>query len=179
MTAFGPLLSDLYTPSLPGVQESLNTTTSHVQLSLSIAMIGIAFGQFIFGPISDKFGKKAATIFIFSIFILTSLGCFFAPDIKVLIILRFFQGLMGGGAIVIARSTAGDLYVGEKLAKFLSLLMVINGILTLIIPLISGGLLMIFSWKSIFGCFQPCIAATLLKTRLSIVGEAEDIKTLG
>ncbi|MEL1159558.1 multidrug effflux MFS transporter [Staphylococcus epidermidis] len=174
MTAFGPLLSDLYTPSLPGVQESLNTTTSHVQLSLSIAMIGIAFGQFIFGPISDKFGKKSATIFIFSVFILTSLGCFFAPDIKALIILRFFQGLMGGGAIVIARSTAGDLYVGEKLAKFLSLLMVINGILTLIIPLISGGLLMIFSWKSIFG-FLTCIGVLLLIVSIFTMKDDDNI----
>ncbi|MEJ7358418.1 MFS transporter, partial [Staphylococcus epidermidis] len=61
MTAFGPLLSDLYTPALPGVQESLHTTTSNAQLSLSIAMIGIALGQFIFGPLSDKIGRKPST----------------------------------------------------------------------------------------------------------------------
>ena len=150
MTAFGPLLSDLYTPALPGVQESLHTTTSNAQLSLSIAMIGIALGQFIFGPLSDKIGRKPSTILIFSAFILTSLGCFITPGIKSLIVLRFFQGLMGGGAIVIARSTAGDIYQGKKLAKFLSLLMVINGVLTIVIPLISGGILSFFTWRSIF-----------------------------
>ncbi|MDU4837177.1 MFS transporter, partial [Staphylococcus sp.] len=150
MTAFGSLLSDLYTPALPGVQESLHTTTSNAQLSLSIAMIGIALGQFIFGPLSDKIGRKPSTILIFSAFILTSLGCFITPGIKSLIVLRFFQGLMGGGAIVIARSTAGDIYQGKKLAKFLSLLMVINGVLTIVIPLISGGILSFFTWRSIF-----------------------------
>ena len=150
MTAFGPLLSDLYTPALPGVQESLHTTTSNAQLSLSIAMIGIALGQFIFGPLSDKIGRKPSTILIFSAFILTSLGCFITPGIKSLIVLRFFQGLMGGGAIVIARSTAGDIYQGKKLAKFLSLLMLVNGIAPIIAPALGGIILNYGPWRIVF-----------------------------
>ncbi|MDU3842728.1 MAG: multidrug effflux MFS transporter [Staphylococcus epidermidis] len=150
MTAFGPLLSDLYTPALPGVQESLHTTTSNAQLSLSIAMIGIALGQFIFGPLSDKIGRKPSTILIFSAFILTSLGCFITPGIKSLIVLRFFQRLMGGGAIVIARSTAGDIYQGKKLAKFLSLLMLVNGIAPIIAPALGGIILNYGPWRIVF-----------------------------
>ena len=150
MTAFGPLLSDLYTTALPGVQESLHTTTSNAQLSLSIAMIGIALGQFIFGPLSDKIGRKPSTILIFSAFILTSLGSFITPGIKSLIVLRFFQGLMGGGAIVIARATAGDIYQGKKLAKFLSLLMLVNGIAPIIAPALGGIILNYGPWRIVF-----------------------------
>ncbi|MGV3223125.1 MFS transporter [Staphylococcus epidermidis] len=103
-----------------------------------------------FGPLSEKIGRKLITILIFSAFILKSLGFFITSGIKSLIVLRFFEGLMGGGASVIARSTSGDIYQGKKLAKCLSLLMVINGVLTIVIPLIFGGILSFFTWRFIF-----------------------------
>lgn len=58
MTAFGPLTIDMYVPSLPKVQGDFGSTTSEIQLTLSFTMIGLALGQFIFGPLSDAFGRK-------------------------------------------------------------------------------------------------------------------------
>lgn len=58
MTTFGPLTIDMYVPSLPSVQSDFNTTASQAQLTLSFAMIGLAIGQFIFGPLSDAYGLK-------------------------------------------------------------------------------------------------------------------------
>ncbi|MCG3399189.1 multidrug effflux MFS transporter [Staphylococcus massiliensis] len=176
MTTFGPLLSDLYTPSLPGVAEDLNTSASSVQLSLSIAMIGIALGQFIFGPLSDKYGKKLSTLGLMLVFILSSIGCMFAHNITLLIVFRFIQGLMGGGAIVIARATAGNLYNGKKLAKFLAILMVINGILTIIIPLISGLLLSYSTWRSIFTLLAIIGVVLMIVAFFSMKSDRDDVK---
>lgn len=61
MTAFGPMIIDMYLPALPAVQQQFNTSTSSIQLTLSFAMIGLALGQFIFGPLSDVFGRKNCT----------------------------------------------------------------------------------------------------------------------
>lgn len=150
MSTFGPLLSDLYSPALPTVQNDLNTSTSNTVLTLSIAMIGIGIGQFIFGPIFDKFPRKNVTMIVFFLFTLSSIGCLLSISPVMLIIFRLCQGILGGGAIVIARSIAGSLYEGKKLAKFLALLMFINGILTLIIPSLSGMLVTYFNWRYIF-----------------------------
>ena len=58
MTTFGPLSIDMYSPSLPNVQHAFSSTTSEIQLTISFAMIGLALGQFFFGPLSDAFGRK-------------------------------------------------------------------------------------------------------------------------
>lgn len=150
MTTFGPLTIDMYVPSLPSVQSDFSTTASQAQLSLSFALIGLAIGQFIFGPLSDAFGRKKIALIIIAIYVLTSFTAIFTSSMSLLLILRLIQGLTGGGAIVIAKASIGDKHNGKSLAKGLASLLVVNGIITIIAPLLGGYALSIANWKSIF-----------------------------
>ncbi|WP_436865648.1 multidrug effflux MFS transporter [Staphylococcus pseudoxylosus] len=150
MTTFGPLTIDMYVPSLPNVQSDFGTTTSQVQLTLSFAMIGLAIGQFTFGPLSDAYGRKKIALLIISIYVIASLIAVFTTSLTLLLIIRLIQGLTGGGAIVIAKASIGDQHKGKSLAKGLASLLVVNGIITILAPLIGGYALSVSNWKVIF-----------------------------
>ncbi|MBI5974484.1 Bcr/CflA family efflux MFS transporter [Staphylococcus canis] len=150
MTAFGPLLSDMYSPALPLVQEDFGITTSKAQITLSIAMIGIAIGQFVFGVIADRISRQKLGLFILMIVIIASIISALATNVELFILIRFIQGIAGGGAIVLARATIGELYEGEKLSHFFTALMVVNGIVSVIAPLLSGLILGVSVWRTIF-----------------------------
>ncbi|WP_251942481.1 multidrug effflux MFS transporter [Staphylococcus sp. Marseille-Q5304] len=150
MTTFGPLTIDMYVPSLPSIQSDFKITTSQAQLTSSFAMIGLAIGQFIFGPLSDAFGRKKVALIIIAIYTLASGIAIFTTSISWLLVLRLIQGLTGGGAIVIAKASVGDKHKGQTLAKVLASLLVVNGIITIIAPLIGGYALSIANWKAIF-----------------------------
>ncbi|MEB6291894.1 multidrug effflux MFS transporter [Staphylococcus xylosus] len=150
MTTFGPLTIDMYVPSLPNVQSDFGTTTSQVQLTLSFAMIGLAIGQFTFGPLSDAYGRKKIALLIISIYVIASLTAVFTTSLSLLLVIRLIQGLTGGGAIVIAKASIGDQHKGKSLAKGLASLLVVNGIITILAPLIGGYALSVSNWKAIF-----------------------------
>src|SRR5699024_6716049 len=126
MTTFGPLTIDMYVPSLPSVQNDFNTTTSQAQLTLSFAMIGLAIGQFIFGPLSDAYGRKNIALTIIILYAIVSFVAVFTTSMSILLTIRLIQGLTGGGAIVIAKASIGDLHNGKALAKGLASLLVVN-----------------------------------------------------
>nr|WP_272107593.1 Bcr/CflA family efflux MFS transporter [Staphylococcus sp. NRL 22/194] len=150
MTAFGPMTIDMYSPALPTVQHHFGSSASEVQLTLSFAMIGLALGQFLFGPLSDVFGYKRMGIITLCIFLLTSVSSIFVTHLSFFITIRLVQGLTAGGIIVIAKAFAGEKYEGDILAKFLASLMVVNGIITIIVPLLGGLSLTLGSWRIIF-----------------------------
>ena len=161
MTAFGPLTIDTYTPSLPKVQQDFGTTTSEIQLTLSFAMIGLALGQFLFGPISDVFGRKRIATILMMIYLVATFLSIFTGHLTIFLILRLIQGLTSGGAIVIAKASVGDKYHGNELAKFLASLMVVNGIISILSPLLGGFVLSISNWRMIFA-FLTLIAFIVL-----------------
>lgn len=150
MTAFGPMLVDMYNPALPQVRDDFGVSTSTSQLTLSFVMIGMALGQFVFGPLSDVYGRKKTVLSILIGIAVVSLACVFVSSINVFLVLRFIQGLLGGGAIVIARATVSDQYEGASLTQMIATLLVVNGIITIIAPLIGGYTLAFTSWKMIF-----------------------------
>ena len=150
MTAFGPMIVDMYLPAIPQVQHQFRSSASEIQLTLSFAMIGLALGQFLFGPLSDAFGRKKIGLMILSIFFLSSLSAIFITNLALFLCARLIQGLTAGGIIVIAKAFAGDRYKGDVLAKFLASLMVVNGIVTIVMPLLVGLSLTLGSWRIIF-----------------------------
>ena len=161
MTAFGPLTIDMYGPSLPKVQHAFGSSISEIQLTLSFAMIGLAIGQFVFGPLSDVLGRKKMALILLIGYLIASLLSVFTVHLTIFLIIRLIQGLAGGGAIVIAKASIGDNYDGDELAKFLTSLMVINGIITIIAPLLGGLALSIASWRMIF-IFLTIITLSLI-----------------
>lgn len=150
LAAFPPLVTDMYLPALPIMTKEFDTTPSAVQMSLAACILGLAAGQLIFGPLSDKWGRKPLLKSALILFILATVASIFSPTIDVLNICRFFQGLGGAGGVVLSRSVATDCYSGRELAKTLAVIGAINGIAPVTAPVIGGLFSEAIGWKGIF-----------------------------
>ena len=150
LTAIGALSIDMFLPGLPDIQNDFHTTTSNAQLTLSLFMIGLALGNLFAGPISDSIGRRKPLWISMLIYTIASLGIVFVTNIQVMIALRFIQGITGGAASVISRAIASDMYKGKELTKFLSLLMLVNGVAPVIAPAIGGVILSFAVWRMVF-----------------------------
>lgn len=150
LTAFGPLSLDMYLPALPIVAGDLQTTTSLAQLSLTACLVGIAFGQLIFGPLSDIHGRRRPLVYTLIVYAIASVLCAFSTHIWVFIGLRFVQGVTGAAGIVIARASSRDLYSGKDLTKFIALLALVNGAAPILAPIAGGIVLNFTSWNAVF-----------------------------
>ncbi|HBC4781202.1 TPA: multidrug effflux MFS transporter [Staphylococcus aureus] len=150
LTAIGALSIDMFLPGLPDIRHDFQTTTSNAQLTLSMFMIGLAFGNLFAGPISDSTGRRKPLIIAMIIFTLASLGIVFVYNIWLMVALRFLQGVTGGAAAVISRAIASDMYSGNELTKFMALLMLVNGIAPVVAPTIGGIILNYSVWRMVF-----------------------------
>lgn len=148
----GPFNIDMYLPSFPEIANDFGASNSLVQLSLTACLIGLTVGQLIVGPISDAKGRKNPLLISIFLFSIASLLCALAPNITVLVIARFLQGLTASAGIVLSRAVVRDVFSGRDLAKFFALLMVINATAPMIAPMSGGAVLMLpfANWKTIF-----------------------------
>ncbi|MDU8924442.1 multidrug effflux MFS transporter [Pasteurellaceae bacterium LIM206] len=150
LSAFGPFVVDLYLPALPQLSAYFQASTSLTQLSLTSAMFGLAAGQLLLGPISDKFGRKAPLLISLFIYIISTICLVFAGSMESFVFFRCVQGLSSAGSVVISRAVATDLYRGREMARFFGLLMAINSIAPIISPVLGGVLAQSFQWRGIF-----------------------------
>ena len=150
LTAMGPLAIDTYLPALPTIARELHTTGALVQVSLSVYFVGIAIGQAIYGPLSDRLGRKPALYFGLTLFILASCGCAVAANVEALIACRFLQALGGCAPLVIPRAIVRDHFDQRDSVRMLSVLMLVMGLAPILAPLVGGQLLVRFGWRSIF-----------------------------
>ena len=162
LTMFGPLSLDLYLPALPQLADDLGTSTSAAQLSITACLVGLALGQLVAGPLSDRLGRHRPLIVGLSAYLVASVACALAPSVTVLVVLRFIQGLGGAAGIVISRAIARDLYSGRALMIFFSRLLLIAGLAPVIAPILGGQLSRIMSWRGIFGVLAGFGAVLLL-----------------
>ena len=102
LSTFGPLSLDLYLPALPQLADDLNASASAAQLSITACLVGLAFGQLIAGPLSDRLGRRRPLIVGLVAFLLASVACALAPSVAILVLLRLIQGLAGAAGIVIS-----------------------------------------------------------------------------
>jgi DHA1 family bicyclomycin/chloramphenicol resistance-like MFS transporter len=150
LTALGPLSTDMYLPSLPAIALDLAAGTAGTQLTLSAFLIGFAVGQIVYGPVSDRIGRKPVLLFGLALFVAASLACAAAPDIEALIGARFIQAVGASGPIVLARAMVRDLYEGARAGRELSRMGTIMGLVPAIAPVFGGLLHEAFGWRSTF-----------------------------
>ncbi|MFI6701880.1 multidrug effflux MFS transporter [Streptomyces sp. NPDC050509] len=150
LTALPPLSMDMYLPALPEVTRSLGTAAATAQLTLTACLAGMALGQIVVGPMSDKFGRRRPLMFGMVVYVIATAICAFAPTVELLIGFRLLQGLAGAAGIVIARAVVRDLYDGVEMARFFSTLMLISGVAPVIAPVIGGQVLRLTDWRGIF-----------------------------
>ncbi|MEV8305797.1 Bcr/CflA family multidrug efflux MFS transporter [Streptomyces flavidovirens] len=150
LTALPPLSMDMYLPALPEVTKSLGSPAATVQLTLTACLAGMALGQLVVGPMSDRFGRRKPLLLGMIVYVVATAICAFAPSTELLIAFRLLQGLAGAAGIVIARAVVRDLYDGVEMARFFSTLMLISGVAPVIAPVIGGQVLRLTDWRGIF-----------------------------
>jgi len=150
LTGLGPMSSDMYVPSLPDISHSLQVPIAQVQLTISSYLVGFAAGQIIYGPLSDRLGRKPVLLVAIFIYGLGSVLCATTRSIDALIAARFVQALGGAGAIVLARAVVRDLYSGVRAGRELSLMGSIQAFAPIAAPLIGGVLQTVFGWHASF-----------------------------
>src|SRR5580693_6737109 len=154
LTALGPLSMDMYLPSLPDIARALDAPIAHTQLTISSYLVGFALGQMIYGPLSDRYGRRPVLLAAITLYLTSTLACTAAQSVDVLIAARLLQGVGGSGAIVLARAIVRDLYSGVRAARELSLMGSISAFAPIVAPMIGGVLQSAFGWRSSFVCMS-------------------------
>ncbi|MDQ0796683.1 multidrug effflux MFS transporter [Streptomyces sp. B1I3] len=150
LTALPPLSMDMYLPALPAVTDALHAPAATVQLTLTACLTGMALGQLVVGPMSDRWGRRKPLLLGMVVYVLATVICAFAPSAELLISFRLLQGLAGAAGIVISRAVVRDLYDGVEMARFFSTLMLISGVAPVVAPVIGGQVLRFTDWRGIF-----------------------------
>ena len=170
LTVFGPISMDLYLPALPALTGDLGAATSVAQLTVTACLIGLAAGQLIAGPLSDRFGRRGILLIGIIAYIATSALCAISPTVELLIAARFVQGLAGGVGIVIAQAAGRDIYTGGALIRFYGRLTVVGGFAAIVGPLLGGVLNSFTDWRGLF-VFLALIGAGILVVTLLVFRE--------
>ena len=150
LTAMGPLAIDMYLPALPGIAQELGVPIAAVQRSLPSYFVGISVGQALYGPVSDRLGRKPALYIGLVIFVGASLGCAFTTNVTQLVVFRFLQALGGCAPLVVPRAVVRDYFDGRESVRMLSMLILVMMLGPILAPLIGGQLLVRFGWRSVF-----------------------------
>ncbi len=156
---------DMYLPALPAIGDDLGAGPDQVQLSLSLFFIGAAAGQLVYGPLSDRFGRRPPLFFGIAIYIAASALAALSADIDQLIWLRFAQALGASAASVISRAVVRDVASGDQAAAMLSLLTLVMGLAPLLAPLVGGQILLWLGWRAIFWLLAIYGLAALVAVR--------------
>lgn len=164
LVAVAPISTDMYLPALPAIADHFSVTDGDVQLTLSIYLIGFGVGQLIFGPLSDRFGRRPTLIGGLVLFLVTSIVCLMSTNIHMLITARFFQaiGAAAGGAV--GRAVVRDIHGPKDAARMLAHMGSAMAAAPLIAPLIGGQLTANFGWQSNFLTLAAVAIALLLLT---------------
>ena len=150
LTAVGPLSMDMYLASLPAIGRLLDAPTSQVQLTISAYLIGFAFSQILYGPLSDRHGRRPVLLAALCIYMVATLICALSSSIEMLIAARFMQAVGGSGASVLARAVVRDMYEGTRIGRELARMAAIMAVAPLVAPMVGGVLETAFGWRSNF-----------------------------
>lgn len=160
LSSIAPLATDMYLAGFPRIATDLDANAASVQLTLTTFMGGLALGQLIIGPLSDRWGRRRPLLIGAVVCVVASFLCTIAPNVGLLIAFRFVQGFSGAAGVVLGRATVADTARGAVAARIFSLLMIIGGLAPVIAPLLGGALLGPVGWRGIFGVLTA--AATLM-----------------
>ena len=175
LATIGPIGIDMYLPSIPAMAISLGSSEGAIQLSLMTFFVGLMLGQLMYGPLSDKFGRKPLIYLGLGIYILGSIGCAFAQSVEQLQWIRFIQGLGGSIGMVIAFAIIKDQFQGPAMGKMMSMVLAILGLSPVAAPLIGDGLQTLGSWRNIF-IFLAVYAVIVLAAVAVLLPETRQVE---
>jgi len=150
LSVMGLLASDMYLPALNQIQASFNTTEALAGISLSIYMVGFAFAQLFYGPLSDSIGRKPALLTGLIIFAIGTIGCVLAGDITTFLLFRLVQAIGVCAAYILWQPMIIDLFEGEEVQKIFAMLMALGALSPAIAPILGGFVADSAGWNMIF-----------------------------
>jgi MFS transporter, DHA1 family, multidrug resistance protein len=170
LSAVAPFATDLYLPAFPQMVDDLHTSPTNVQLTLTAFLLGLAVGQLVFGPLSDRFGRVRPLVIGAAVCVVASIVAVLAPSIEVLVAARLAQGLTGAAGMVIGRAIISDLATGRAAARAFSLMMIVGGVAPIAAPLAGGFLVGPLGWRGSLAVILALVVAMLGAT-LAVVRE--------
>ena len=168
LTAIGPLSIDMYLPAFAAIEQSLTAPAGSAELTLAGFFIGMACGQLVWGPLSDRFGRKPPLYAGLALFALASLGCALTNDITALTAWRVLQALGGSAGMVISRAVVRDRCSARESARAFSTLILVMGLAPILAPIIGGWVVTLVGWRAIFFMLFAFALACLLAIRLGL-----------
>ena len=159
LSAVAPFATDLYLSAFPSMTADLGTTATSVQLTLTAFLTGIALGQLVFGPLSDRFGRMAPLVVGSLLCLAASAATALAPTVEALVAARFAQGITGAAGMVIGRAIISDLAVGAAAARAFSLMMLVGGIAPVVAPVLGSVLVDPLGWRGVLWVVFAIVAA--------------------
>lgn len=150
LMGFASISTDLYLPAMPVMGRSLHATTGMVEWTISGYLIGFSSGQLLWGPISDRYGRRMAVGSGLILFVVGSAGCALANDVATMILWRIVQALGACASVALSRAMVRDLYHGTRAAQMLSTLITVMAVMPLVGPLVGGQIAAMASWRAIF-----------------------------
>lgn len=166
LTAFDPMSIDMYLPAFEQIGKSFSVGISSVELSLSAFFLGLAFGQLLYGPLADIYGRKKPLLIGMLIYFLASIGCSLSTNIEMFIVFRVLQALGGCSGMVITRAIVSDLFDKKRAAHIYSMLMLVMGVAPILAPIAGGYVTKFFSWRAIFDILAALSFISLICTYL-------------
>lgn len=150
LSAFGPLTTDMYLSSMPDIARQLSASPAQVQFTISAYLVGLALGQIVYGPVSDRYGRKPVLLGALAIYSLAGLACALAVSVDLLVAARVFQALGAAGLLVVTRAVVRDLYTGARAGRELSVIAAVMALGPVLAPAVGGLLQTAFGWRSVF-----------------------------
>jgi DHA1 family bicyclomycin/chloramphenicol resistance-like MFS transporter len=150
LQAFAPLSIDMYLPAMPVMEQVFHVSAAAVQSTMVTFLLGFALGQSLYGPITDRFGRKPPLYASLVLFIASSAACALAPSIPGIAAFRLIQAVAACGGSVVSRAMVRDLFPPEQLRRVFSMLVLVLGVSPVVAPLIGSYLLLWFGWKAAF-----------------------------
>ncbi|GAA2089521.1 MFS transporter [Brevibacterium salitolerans] len=162
LSAIAPLATDLYLSAFPAMTLELATTATGVQLSLTTFLVGAGLGQVIFGPLSDRIGRRGPLLTGLVIYLLSSVAAAAAPTVEVLVVARLVQGLSGAAGMVLSRAIIADLARGAAAARALSAMMLVSAIAPISAPFLGSVLVGVIGWRGLLGIVAALGAVSIV-----------------
>ena len=151
-SSLNPVAIDIFLPAMPAIALSMAVEPGIVGMSIGIFTIGTAIGQIMFGPISDRFGRKPVVIFGLLLYIVAAIVAPYSSNIEILSSVRFIQGVGAASGRIIAVAIVRDLHTREEAAKLLSHIWMVSTFMPIVNPFIGSILVRYFDWSSVFIC---------------------------
>ncbi|RYP84027.1 Bcr/CflA family efflux MFS transporter [Nocardioides guangzhouensis] len=147
LAAFAPIATDLYLPGFPAMAGDLGSDASGVQLTLTAFLAGLAVGQLVMGPMSDRLGRRGPLIGSALLCVAAGVVSATAPTLGVLVAARVVQGFAGAGGMVIGRAVIADLLTGRAAARAFTIMLTVGGVAPVLAPLVGGLLSEPIGWR--------------------------------